>query len=69
MCTCGHGADRHYIDYAGPGVCGGILTRCLEGKCPCVLYTVDTSPPMLPSGVIVSYPNLLQGGEIVGNGT
>lgn len=39
MCTCTHGGDRHYLDYAGPGVCGGILGRCLEPGCPCQGFT------------------------------
>jgi hypothetical protein len=38
MCTCTHGADRHYLDYAGPGVAGGILTKCLEEGCDCILF-------------------------------
>jgi hypothetical protein len=39
MCKCKHGSDRHYLDYAGPGVCGGILSKCLEPDCECKLFT------------------------------
>lgn len=39
MCSCSHGRDRHYLDYAGPGVCGAILSCCLEKDCPCALFT------------------------------
>ena len=46
MCSCTHGSDRHYLDYAGPGVAGGILTRCLEPDCKCEMFT-----PM-PSNVV-----------------
>lgn len=42
MCTCGHGADRHFLDYAGPGIAGGVLSKCLDEGCPCILY-VDVS--------------------------
>jgi len=44
MCTCTHGSDRHYLDYAGPGICGGILTRCLEEGCGCKLFTAIAAP-------------------------
>lgn len=43
MCTCKHGSDRHYLDYAGPGVCGGILSRCLEPGCECKLFRKVTA--------------------------
>lgn len=39
MCTCTHGLGQHYLDYAGPGICGAIPTRCLEEGCECKLYT------------------------------
>ena len=35
MCYCGHGSDRHFLDYAGPGVLGGVLGKCLEDGCAC----------------------------------
>ena len=44
MCTCKHGSDRHYLGYAGPGVCGGILTHCLEEGCDCKQF-VSAVPP------------------------
>jgi len=40
MCTCKHGSDRHFLDYAGPGFCGGVLTRCLEKDCGCKLFAL-----------------------------
>lgn len=43
MCTCGHGSDRHYLDYAGPGVCGGILSRCLQKECSCKHFAEATT--------------------------
>jgi len=43
MCCCGHGSDRHYLDYAGPDVCGGVLSRCLEKDCPCKLFREASS--------------------------
>jgi hypothetical protein len=46
MCACTHGADRHYLDYAGPGVAGGILTRCLEQDCPCQMFMPVTATPV-----------------------
>ena len=51
MCSCGHGSERHYLDYAGPGICGGILTRCTEEGCPCSMYklTQITSGGMWPT--------------------
>lgn len=39
MCGCNHGLDRHYLDYAGPGVAGGIPAKCLEEGCGCLLYS------------------------------
>lgn len=39
MCRCGHGSDRHYIGYAGVGVCGGVLAECLQKGCNCKAYT------------------------------
>lgn len=63
MCTCQHGSDRHYLDYAGPGVPGGILTRCLEKDCDCKLYTA------VPSNVqIIQSGRIVQGGQIVSGG-
>jgi hypothetical protein len=38
ICVCAHGSDSHYIGYAGPGVCGGILTECLEKDCECSMF-------------------------------
>jgi hypothetical protein len=38
MCTCKHGQDRHYLGYAGPGVCGGISGKCLEAGCKCEAF-------------------------------
>lgn len=46
MCGCGHGMDRHYLDYAGPGIPAGIPTRCLEKDCSCKQY--GPFPSMLP---------------------
>jgi hypothetical protein len=51
MCSCTHGSDRHYLDYAGPGVAGGILTRCLEPGCGCQMFT--------PTSVIVTPVTLI----------
>lgn len=31
MCKCGHGMDRHFLDYAGHDVCGGVMTSTLFG--------------------------------------
>lgn len=51
MCTCAHGSDRHFLDYAGPGVCGGILSRCLEKDCGCERFSVSGSIPSNNSGI------------------
>jgi len=59
MCTCKHGSDRHFLDYAGPGFCGGVLTRCLQEGCGCKLFA-----PALPEGVTV-----INSGIIVNSGT
>lgn len=56
MCSCTHGSDRHYLDYAGPGVCGGVLSRCLEKDCPCQQFT--------PVNVTVIPVTLFPAGEI-----
>jgi hypothetical protein len=42
MCICRHGQDRHYLDYAGVGVCGGISGKCLEDGCKCTAFTLQT---------------------------
>ena len=42
MCVCKHGMDRHYLDYAGVGVCGGVVTRCLNPDCDCKRYEPRT---------------------------
>lgn len=57
MCKCGHGADRHYLDYAGPGVCGGILGKCLEKNCPCTLLVWNTVT-MYAANVTYSLPTV-----------
>jgi len=59
MCTCSHGSDRHYLDYAGPGICGGVLTRCLEKDCGCKLFT-----RAFPEGTTV-----INAGTIINSGT
>lgn len=51
MCTCKHGDDRHYLDYAGPGICGGILGRCLEKDCPCTKFEKGGDFVVFPPGV------------------
>jgi hypothetical protein len=56
MCTCTHGSDRHFLDYAGPGVQGGVLGRCLEKDCPCQHFT-----PVASSGIQILNP-FQQGG-------
>lgn len=43
MCVCGHGQDRHYLDYAGPGVCGGVSGKCLEEGCKCERFMMQTT--------------------------
>jgi hypothetical protein len=43
MCICSHGSDRHYLDYAGVGVCGGILGKCLESGCACLIYVQSSA--------------------------
>lgn len=54
MCTCKHGSDQHYLDYAGPGFCGGILSKCLEEGCECKLFTkaesYEVSSQLWPTG-------------------
>lgn len=52
MCTCTHGSDRHFLDYAGPGVAGGILTRCMEPGCECLMFTNVIEAP-----VTLIFPN------------
>ena len=39
LCSCTHGSDRHYLDYAGPGVSGGVLSYCLVEGCPCKKFS------------------------------
>ncbi len=51
MCSCTHGSDRHYLDYAGPGVLGGVLGRCLEKDCPCQRFV----PISVPGQVISQF--------------
>ncbi len=48
MCTCGHGSDRHYLDYAGPGICGGVLGKCLEKGCACKRFVEATQNTWYP---------------------
>lgn len=44
MCNCGHGQDRHYVDYAyGIGCWWG---RCLEPHCVCGKF-VDVWGPLI----------------------
>mgnify|MGYP003576013646 CR=1 FL=1 len=52
MCTCTHGADRHYLDYAGPGVAGGILTRCLQEGCECILFVEVSAAVFVPCVIV-----------------
>lgn len=49
MCMCGHGQDRHYLDYAGPAVCGGISGRCLERGCNCAAFVFQTVTTTYPT--------------------
>lgn len=51
MCTCGHGQDQHYLDYAGPGICGGVSGKCLEDGCPCRAYFLQTAVTIIPSTI------------------
>jgi hypothetical protein len=58
MCTCGHGGDRHYLDYAGPDICGGVLSRCLEAGCSCQQFkawNVIVTPVNVQQGF--TFPN------------
>lgn len=52
MCTCTHGRDRHYLDYAGPGIAGGILTKCLAPGCGCRLFQ-SVGTVIYPAGTTV----------------
>jgi hypothetical protein len=62
MCYCGHGSDRHYLDYAGPGVCGGVFSRCLSKDCPCVQFRpVVTHSANTPAGWITPDETSSQG--------
>lgn len=64
MCSCTHGADRHFIDYAGPGIPGGVLTKCLEPGCPCCQYTpLPTNVTIIPGATVIpSEPQSGSGG-------
>ena len=54
-CECGHGMGEHFIDYAGPGICGGVMTKCLEKGCGCLLYKQATTFYYAPRVYLV-YP-------------
>ncbi len=55
MCTCKHGQDRHYLDYAGPDVCGGVSGKCLELDCKCVRF-VRTPAIWTSTNTIITVP-------------
>jgi len=53
MCTCGHGSDRHFIDYAyGVGCWFG---HCLEKDCDCKRF--------IQPAATYWFPRALQGGS------
>lgn len=52
MCICGHGLDRHYLDYAGPGIVGGVLGKCLHKDCECKKFEEKTCSTYTPTSQI-----------------
>lgn len=57
MCKCGHGGDRHYLGYAGPGVCGGVLANCLEQGCNCQRFE-PWNVILHPVNVTLTFPTV-----------